>query len=196
MSEAFDMTDSIIPRSDQINAEDLLTGPRLVTVADIKRGTTEQPVNIITQEFGPSRPYKPSKSMRRILVAAWGSDASAYIGRRLMIYRDPEITFGKDKVGGIRISALSHIEQRLTVALTVTRGRRAPFVVDPLPAGPPVIDEDTVADFVRAITEATTPDALNAVAADLKQWDLGTHATRLKHTWTERNKALKAEAQA
>jgi pyruvate carboxylase len=35
-------------------------------------------------------------------------------------------------VGGIRISHLSHIEKPITVALTVTRGKKAPFVVQPL----------------------------------------------------------------
>lgn len=131
-----DLSESIIPRSDQLNAEDLLQGPRTVTVTDVVRGSAEQPVNIVTAEFGPSRPYRPSKTMRRVLVAAWGSDASAYVGRRMMIYREPEITFGKDKVGGIRISALSHIERRLTLMLMVTRGKRAPFIVEPLADGP------------------------------------------------------------
>ena len=131
-----DLSESIIPNSDQLNAEDLLQGPRMVTVTDVVRGSAEQPVNIVTAEFGPSRPYRPSKTMRRVLVAAWGSDASAYVGRRMMIYREPEITFGKDKVGGIRISALSHIERRLTLTLMVTRGKRAPFTVEPLADGP------------------------------------------------------------
>src|SRR5690349_16134702 len=160
MSESFDMTASIEPRSDQLNAEDLLTGPRTVTITAVKRGTDEQPVNIVTAEFGPGRPYKPSKTMRRVLVAAWGPDASVYVGRRLMIYRDPEITFGKDKVGGIRISAMSHIPSRLSLALTVTRGRRAPFVVEPLADGPQVITEDTVANPEARIKAAATLDEL------------------------------------
>jgi hypothetical protein len=139
-----DLTDSIAPRSDQINAEDLLTGPRIITITDVQRGTAEQPVNILTAEFGPGRPYKPSKTMRRVLVAAWGKEASAYKGRRLMIYRDPEITFGRDKVGGIRISAMSDIDSRLSLALTVTRGKRAPFTVEPLPP-------ETPADRITAL---------------------------------------------
>jgi hypothetical protein len=126
------MTASIAPRSDQINAEDLITGPCTVTITDVTRGTTEQPVDIVTVEFGPGRPYKPSKTMRRLLVIAWGTDASAYIGRRITIYRDPDITFGRDRVGGIRISHLSHIDKRLEIALAVTRGRRATFTVEPL----------------------------------------------------------------
>lgn len=136
MTSAPDMTASIAPRSDQLNAEDLLTGPRTVTITDVKRGSTEQPVDIVTAEYGPGRPYKPSKTMRRMIVAAWGTNTAAYIGRRLTIYRDPDITFGRDRVGGIRISHLSHIDKRLEIALTVTRGRRASFAVDPLPDEP------------------------------------------------------------
>lgn len=193
MSESFDMTASIEPRSDQLNAEDLLTGPRTVTITAVKRGTDEQPVNIVTAEFGHGRPYKPSKTMRRVLVAAWGPDASVYVGRRLMIYRDPEITFGKDKVGGIRISAMSHIPSRLSLALTVTRGRRAPFVVDPLPDGPTVITEDTVADLEARIKGAATLDELDAIAADLKQCDLGSYKQRIGAAGRERRAAIESQ---
>jgi hypothetical protein len=70
--------------------------------------------------------------MRRVMVLAWGAEASAYAGRKLTLYRNPEITFGKDKVGGIEISHLSHLDKPLTVALTATRGRRKAFAVTPL----------------------------------------------------------------
>ena len=131
------LTESIAPRSDQMNAEDLLTGPRTFTIAEVRAGNTEQPVEIVLAEFPKGRPWKPSKTQRRILVAAWGQESSAYIGRRVTLFRDPEITFGKDKVGGIRISHMSHIEKRISVALTVTRGKRAPFVIEPLPDSAP-----------------------------------------------------------
>jgi hypothetical protein len=38
-------------------------------------------------------------------------------------------------VGGIKIRAMSHLpgNKRMAVALTVTRGKRAPYVVEPLP---------------------------------------------------------------
>ncbi|UAW08317.1 hypothetical protein SEA_WHITNEY_70 [Gordonia phage Whitney] len=140
-----DLSETIVPKSDQLNSEDLLTGPRIVTVTEVRRGSAEQPVEIVTAEFGPGRPFKPSKTVRRILVAAWGAEASAYAGRRMMLYRDPEVRFGGSAVGGIRVSALSHIDKKLTVALTVTRGRRAPYVVEPLPVSFKPIPESFVA---------------------------------------------------
>jgi hypothetical protein len=157
MTSAPDMTASIAPRSDQLNAEDLLTGPRTVTITDVTRGTTEQPVNIVTAEFGPGRPYKPSKTMRRVIVAAWGTNTATYIGRRLTIYRDPDITFGRDRVGGIRISHLSNINKRLEIALTVTRGRRATFAVDPLPDQPQKIAEEPQDDDAGGDAPITKP---------------------------------------
>jgi hypothetical protein len=36
----------------------------------------------------PGRPFKPSKTVRRIMVAAWGPDASTYAGKRMTLYRD------------------------------------------------------------------------------------------------------------
>lgn len=126
-----DLTESIAPKSDQINAEDLLTGPRTFTIEKVSAGNPEQPVNVYLVEL-PGRPYRPSKSMRRVMVSAWGKEASAYAGHRLTLYRDPEVTFGRDKVGGIKISHMSNLDKRLTVALTVTRGKRAMYTVEPL----------------------------------------------------------------
>ena len=147
-----DLTESIAPKSDQINAEDLLTGPRTFTIERVTAGSDEQPVNIHLVEL-PGRPYRPSKSMRRVLVAAWGKAAAEYVERRLTLYRDPEVTFGRDKVGGIKISHLSHIEKRLTIALTVTRGKRSPFVVEPLPDVAPAIPEPTAEQIAGSTDE-------------------------------------------
>lgn len=126
-----DMTETIAPRSDQINADDLMAGPVTVTIREVAKGSAEQPVDVHLVEF-PGRAYRPSKSMRRVMVLAWGPEASAYAGRRLALYRNPEITFGKDKVGGIEISHLSHLDKPLTIALTATRGKRKSFTVKPL----------------------------------------------------------------
>ncbi|MGP3321423.1 Uncharacterised protein [Mycobacteroides abscessus subsp. massiliense] len=137
-----DISGTIAPKSDQLNAEDLLVGPKTVTIKAVSRGDADQPVNVTLIEFGDGRPFKPCKSMRRVMVAAWGPDASTYQGRRMTLYCDPSVRFGGQEVGGIRISHMSDIDQPLKVALTVTRGRRAPYIVDPLPALSDVITPD------------------------------------------------------
>ena len=135
-----DLTESIAPRSDQANAEDFLAGPRTVTITEVRKGASaEQPVDILLEEFGPGRPFKPSKTVRRILVSAWGADASAYAGRRMTLYRDPAVRFGGMDVGGIRVSHLSHIAKPMTLVLAVSKGKRAPYVVKPLASEPATI---------------------------------------------------------
>jgi hypothetical protein len=160
-----DLTESIAPRSDQLNADDLISGPVTVTIHEVVPGAAEQPVDVRLVEF-PGRAYRPSKSMRRVMVMAWGVDASAYAGRRLTLYRNPDITFGKDKVGGIEISHLSHLAKPLTVALTATRGKRKSFSVKPLPDAPAAvlapgeIPELVVTNTAKAAANGTTDEYL------------------------------------
>lgn len=143
-----DMTDTIVPKSDQLNADDLMTGPRTFTIAQVRlTGDGEQPVAVYFDEFPKGRPYKPAKSMRRVMVAAWGKDAAEYVGKRLTLYRDPSVRFGRDETGGVRISHMSHIKQALKLALTVTKGKREPYIVQPLPdeaPASPVVSDDTL----------------------------------------------------
>ncbi len=194
-SDRVDLVAAAAPKSDQVNAEDLLSGPRVVTIERVTEGSSEQPVQIHLVEF-PGRPYRPGKSMIRVLIHAWGTDSSTYVGRRLKIYRDPEIKFGPDKVGGIRISHLSHIGSRLVLALTVTRGKRKPYVVDLLPDGLPVITEAQADEIVGHIENAADRAALDAIGTQLKTFDLGQHRARLGQLWKNRANAISAAEQA
>lgn len=135
----FDISTTTAPRSDQQNFDDYVAGPRIVTITEVKRGTEEQPVEVHLAEF-PGRPFKPAKSMRRVLVQAWGPDASQYAGRRMELVGDPTVKFGGAVVGGVRIARLSHIEKPMTMALTVSKGKRAPYVIKPLPDAPQTPD--------------------------------------------------------
>jgi hypothetical protein len=134
-----DIAETTAPKSDQQNYDDYVGGPKTVTVSEVKAGTAEQPVEVHLVEY-PGRPFKPSKSMRRVLLACWGADSSTYAGRKMTLFGDPTVKFGGQTVGGIRISALSHLDKPRTIALTVTRGKRAPFVVQPLTPAEPVKD--------------------------------------------------------
>lgn len=126
-----DISSTTEPRSDQQNYDDYISGPKTVTIEKVKAGSKEQPVELHLVEY-PGRPYKPSKSMRRVLIACWCAEASAYVGRKMTLYGDPTIRFGGQEVGGIRIAALSGLDAPRKVALTITRGKREPFTVQPL----------------------------------------------------------------
>ena len=150
------------PRSDQWNAEDFTGGPRTFTIADVKPGKAEQKYDIELVE-GEGRVWRPPLTVLRLLIAAWTDEASTWRGKQVTLYLDPDITFGRDKVGGIRVSHLSGIDKPLTVSLSVSRGKRTPFTVQPLV---PEFDESAVVDVLAEITNADSLPALKAV------WDV------------------------
>jgi hypothetical protein len=127
------MSQFIAPKSNQLNADDLISGPRNITVTSVSAnpGNAEQPV-AVSFEGDNGKPYLPCKSMRRVMVAIWGKDASQYTGRSMTLYRDPEVTWGGMKVGGIRISHMTDMDGPVTLALTATQKQRKPYRVEPL----------------------------------------------------------------
>lgn len=149
-----DMRATIIPKSDQINADDLIGGPMTITVARIVIDTaSEQPVSI-HYEGDNGKPYMACKSMRRVLVNIWGADANVYVGRGMTLFRDAGVQFGGMAVGGIRISHMSHIDKPVTMALTATRANRKPFTVKPLDMPKPAAPKRTFADYLREKLDA------------------------------------------
>ena len=174
---SLDISNTIEPDSSQINSDDLISGPVTVTVREVSKGTAEQPVNIHVHEY-PDRSYRPSKTMRRLIVAAWGPDASQYAGKQLTLFRNPDIKFGRDTVGGIEISAMSHLDKPLEVPLTVSRGKRRKFVVQPLQQQPQTDwqalitgangDQDALRDLWQQATQQQAPqqvfDAIQTAA--------------------------------
>jgi hypothetical protein len=132
------MGDTIVPKSDQLNADDLLTGPRDVTFTGFKKTGGKSDVQPVSLNFegDDGRPYKPCKSMRRVLVGLWGDQGRNYVGKSVRLYTDPEVTFGKVKVGGIRISHASGLQAPFEIVLTVSKSVRKPWVVKPLDRAP------------------------------------------------------------
>jgi hypothetical protein len=131
-----DISETLAPNSDQLDAIELVSGPRIFTISHVDKGNPEQPVNVHFSDF--PRPWRPSKGMRRVLAACWGAEASQWDGRRVELFFDPEVTFGKDKPGGTRISRLSDIDGPKSIPLLVSRGKSAAFKVTPLPDLSPV----------------------------------------------------------
>jgi hypothetical protein len=165
------------PRSDQWNADDFTGGPRTFTVAGVKPGAAEQKYDIELVE-GEGRAWRPPLGMLRVLMNAWGDEASVWVGRRVTLFKDATVRFGKEVPGGIRISHLSHIGNKpMNVPITVARGQRRTFTVQPLPdaatartepATPaaPTISDKVKADTAKAIAEGNVPDYLAYLAAN------------------------------
>lgn len=156
-----DMSSAIVPKSDQINADDLIGGAMTITIRDVKiSGGQEQPVSIYFD--GSEKAFRPCKSMSRVLVYNWGPDAKKYIGRSLRLFCDPKVKWGGMEVGGIRISHMSDIDSAVTMALTVTRANKKPFTVKPIAAGN---KQPSSAAALPPASSAPPPDAQDAAVA-------------------------------
>jgi len=124
------LIDTIIPKSDQLNADDLIAGPITVTVEGVKRSSSpDQPIDIL---ISGHRPFRPCKSMRRVLISVWGDKGSEWIGQSMTLYRDESVKYGGVAVGGIRISHVTGIDKRRDLMLTSTRSKREMYTVNPL----------------------------------------------------------------
>lgn len=155
------------PRSDQFNADDFAGSARTFTVAGVKDGAAEQKYDIFLA--GESRAWRPPLTMIRVLMKAWGDESEAWVGRQVTLYQDPSVKFGREVLGGIRISHLSHIgDKPLQVKVTTTRGKRETVTVQPLkdePASTTVTPRDWRAEATAA---SGNKEALRALWTDAK----------------------------
>ncbi|MBS1098574.1 hypothetical protein JK191_13690 [Gluconobacter sphaericus] len=126
-----DLSKTIIAKSDQLNADDLMGGPLTVRVQDVREGNADQPIAIFYEGCN-GKPYYPCKSMRRVLVNVWGKEGKTYAGKSMTLFREPSVKFGGIAVGGIRISHMTDITQDTPLALQVTCGSKKLYTVKPL----------------------------------------------------------------
>jgi len=79
------------------------------------------------------------------------------------LFRDPDVKFGSDKVGGIRISHASDIKGDVKIALTVSKARRIEFVVHPLKDAPKIEQAAPAQTSAPTTTKELTPNQKNYI---------------------------------
>jgi hypothetical protein len=163
---------TIEKKTDQLNYEDFLGGvTRIVTIAGVKVGTKEQQYDIAIE--GDKRVWRPSVTMLKLLVVAWTDEAELWTGHRAELYGDPDVMFGRDKVGGIRVSRLSHIDGPLSASLTETRGKRKTHTVQPLPDAAPIDPAAAQIAALRAEWKDANPERKAVIEAEVKALQMG-----------------------
>lgn len=176
------LSQAIIARSDQLNADDLISGPRTFTIKEVRRGDADQPVAIVLAEFPEKRPFKPSKTVLRLFAYAWGEETDDWPeSPRVTLYRDEKVKWAGQEIGGIRVSHMSHIDKPLKVALAESKGKKSLHRVEPLPADAPTsepVDEETVAELakLRAEWEDATPERREEIKAEVSRLTSDDHA--------------------
>lgn len=162
-----DLRPTIIPKSDQLNADQLIGGPMTITVTDVRVGSSDdQPISVHYQGDA-GRPFKPCKTMRKVLIFAWGPDGREWIGRSMTVYNDPQVRFGGAEVGGIRISHMTDIERDIEVSLTATKGKKSLHRIRLLKIdnGPALAD---VLELIGKAHNKATLETAKALAAGLR----------------------------
>jgi len=150
-----DFAAALAPKSDQINALDLIAGDMTITITGVRvTPGTEQPVSISIQ--GSQKVWRPCKTTGRILMEAWGADTSTYPGRSVQLYLDPKVKWGGLEVGGIRIRALSHIENDLRIITAESKQVRRPVTIKKLVVARPAPSPAAVAADTFTQDEART----------------------------------------
>ena len=178
-----DLSSTILAKSDQLNAEDLAE-PKTLKITEVKAIKGDQPV-AIHYENENGRPYKPCKSMIKLMIYAWGKDAELWAGKSMTVYNDLSVKWAGKAVGGIRISHLSDILQNFKMSLTLTRGQKGEYhiealkVEEPKPEAPieeqrekmlkVIVDKDfeVSEEQMLKITEAKTRAELTAIYKDI-----------------------------
>lgn len=131
-----DMNQTILAKSDQLNAADIQE-PRTITITSMKveSSSQDQPVTV-HYEGDNGKPFKPSKTVRRIMVALWGSHSEEYIGRSMTLYNDPSVTWANKAIGGIRVSHMSDISRPQAIVLPTAKSKHTEYIVKPLENAP------------------------------------------------------------
>lgn len=154
MSDVSNLRDTILAKSDQLNADDIIGTGITITVTAVKRGdSAEQPV-VIHYQGDNGRPYKPCKTMRRVLIAGWGENGAAWIGRSMTLYNEPSVKFGGVAVGGIRISHMTDIGNGLRLTPNASKGKKQEVIIQPLKAqapSRPAISDDQWPQVLAAV---------------------------------------------
>ena len=175
MTDQEEFLQSLAAKSDQINNLDLVSGPVKVTIAGLSIKNADAQKWTMRLESN-DKVYRPSLGMRRVIAEVW--KLPPYNGKSLTLYRDPDVKFGADTTGGIRISHMSHIDREIEVTVQVSKGRFKTYRICPLAAAPEAPKEP---ENALELAQAAADKGVDA----FREW------------WTsEQGKSCRATAQA
>jgi len=191
-----DLSKTVVPKSDQLNSDDLIVGTKTLTITGVSVVAGDQPVHV-SYEGDEKKPWKPCKSMRRVLILAWGSEGDNYVGKKITVYNDPSVTWAGSAVGGIRITHMSDLkdDKPLRLNLTVTRGQRKQFTVKPIITTPlNALTDEVFNGFCTDLCDAKTMADLQKIAKAIKAGRFDKAGTeKLKGVYSESQEAIRAE---
>ena len=171
MEDDNDLSSTVIAKSDQLNADDLVEQITITVTRVDKVSSKDQPVLI---HSAGRQPFKPCLTMRRMLISAWGKYKDEWVGRSMVVFCDPEVMWAGKEHGGIRVSHVSHISEPVSKMLAVTRGRKKLFTLLPLVVE--VVDHSEIVkkysdadeDVQNKMWASATPEQQEAISKAFK----------------------------
>lgn len=177
---------ALVAKSDQLNASDLTGSPVVATIAAVRQGDAAKPV-IVDLVGMDGRPWKPSKGMLRVVAFGWGTESDAWVGRSVKLTNNPEVIYAGEKVGGVEVIAMSHIDKPFTIPVRISQKKVKQHHVDALaePATEPWLAQ------WQAISNALTEAGYTGTSPEL----LATAGQVIGASWDHPNKISAEDAQ-
>jgi len=185
-----DMSQTIVAKSDQINAADLIGVTRTITIKEVRiKAGEDQPVTIMIE--GDRKAYRPCKGVRRLMVRVWGADASKYIGESMTLFCDPKVTWAGKEEGGIRVLSMTGLDEEIIEYMRISRAATKPYKIEPLIMGRQQTAPLTL-DQARADMQAA--DSLDALKVVWTRKAMAPYRDELGELLAERKAALSFDA--
>lgn len=115
-----DISKALVAKSDCLNASDLTGAPIVATIAAVRQGDAAKPV-IVDLAGMDGRPWKPSKGMLRVIANGWGTESDVWVGRSVKLINNPEVIYAGEKVGGVEVVAMSHLDKPFTIPVRISQ---------------------------------------------------------------------------
>lgn len=166
---ALNIAPFIEAQSDRIVADDLIAGPQTHVVARVEGAVQDGKKRLIVHLKDAEKPFMPCKGMARLLGHLWGPDAAKWVGNTMVIYRDPDVRFGADTLGGVRICAVSNIDKAVKVPIRTSQKSVKTYDVAPIkiadqpPAAPQKSAAEWADEHIGAVQVSASIDSLEAI---------------------------------
>jgi hypothetical protein len=123
-------------KSDRLNYENFIMGAKEFKISKLAKKTDQGKARLLIYFEGhEATPYWPSLGMIKCLSSpdGWGeSPFSEWIGRSMTLFGEPTVVYAGKEIGGIQISHISHIKTEYSTKITLRRGMRIDFTIEPI----------------------------------------------------------------
>ena len=165
-----DISKTLVAKSDQLNAGDLIGGGVTVTVDSVEVIRGKQPISIFLREG--YQPFKPCLSMRRVIAKLWGLETNSWVGRRLTLFCDPDVRWAGERAGGIRISNMDGIKAKAQIPLRESQHRVVTYTIEPLEAQQSKNNSANIDAIAKSMNACTDMAALEGIAKTIRDFNL------------------------